>query len=93
MRMKPKKLTLLTLVKLFNAIKKRADSAVGNYLYKGLRIQVSKYNLSGSQRVSELYHRRRNNGLCILCGRPVAKVNPRTGKLYRLCAVHRRHVK
>ncbi|EPE85523.1 hypothetical protein LEP1GSC021_3743 [Leptospira noguchii str. 1993005606] len=65
---------------------------VGNYLYKGFRIQVSKYNLSGAERVQLLYQKRRNNGLCIVCGNKVTKKNPSSGKLYRLCEHHRKTI-
>jgi hypothetical protein len=36
-----------------------------------------------------LYNKRRENGLCVRCGIKVTEKNPRTGKLYRLCAEHR----
>ncbi|MBD3163597.1 hypothetical protein GF323_00170 [Candidatus Woesearchaeota archaeon] len=88
--MKPKKITFARLASIIGLLSKRSNKATGNYLYKGYRIQVSRYNLSTNQRVSHLYHRRRSKGLCIRCGRKVKKKNARTGKLYRLCRQHRK---
>jgi hypothetical protein len=90
--MKPKKITMFRLLKLFNDIKKGSEAAIGNYLYKNFRIQVSTYNLSTSQRVSLLYRRRRAEGLCVQCGKKVTRANPKTGELYRMCDYHRRKI-
>ncbi|WP_061265886.1 LIC10235 family protein [Leptospira interrogans] len=77
---------------LITGVKSQSIEVVGNYLYKGFRIQVSKYNLSGAERVQLLYQKRRNNGLCIVCGNKVTKKNPSSGKLYRLCEHHRKTI-
>lgn len=90
--MKPKKISNDDLESLVTGVKSQSLEAVGNYLYKGFRIQVSKYNLSGAERVQLLYQRRRSNGLCIVCGTKVSKKNPSSGKLYRLCEVHRKTI-
>lgn len=83
------KVTLNKLTKILEELKTASEDAIGTYLYKGLRIQISKYKASGSERFYRLYHRRRDKGLCVICGTKVAKKNPRTKKLYRLCDVHR----
>jgi hypothetical protein len=87
--MKPKSIKPDEIAKIFSSIKKGEEESIGSYLIKGIRIQISKYNLSGAQRVQELYKRRRTQGLCIVCGTKVTKKNPSTGKLYRLCETHR----
>mgnify|MGYP001555804832 FL=1 len=87
--MEPKKVTIKTLEKVMADLKKGADSAIGNYLFKGFRIQISQYKSSGTERYMRLYKRRREEGLCVRCGKKVTKKNPRTGKLYRLCEYHR----
>lgn len=90
--MKPKKYSNDDLESLITGVKSQSIEVVGNYLYKGFRIQVSKYNLSGAERVQLLYQKRRNNGLCIVCGNKVTKKNPSSGKLYRLCEHHRKTI-
>lgn len=54
MSMKPKKISKDDLESLITGVKSQSIEAVGNYLYKGFRIQISKYNLSGAERV-QLY--------------------------------------
>lgn len=90
--MKPKRITSITLNKMLKDLKKGDDSVVGSYIYKDYRIQISKYRQSTAQRVADLYKRRREAGLCILCGKKVRKKNPVTGRLYRLCDYHRKKV-
>ncbi|EMM83159.1 hypothetical protein LEP1GSC127_1953 [Leptospira kirschneri str. 200801925] len=87
-----KKISNDDLESLITGVKSQSIEVVGNYLYKGFRIQVSKYNLSGAERVQLLYQKRRNNGLCIVCGNKVTKKNPSSGKLYRLCEHHRKTI-
>ncbi|MCC5816018.1 MAG: profilin domain protein [Leptospira sp.] len=87
--MKPKNLKPNDVDKLFETLKKSGDDAVGSFLIKGHRIQISKHNLTGAERVKLLYRKRRENGLCIVCGTKVTKKNPKSGKLYRLCEHHR----
>lgn len=87
--MEPIKVSPAQLDKIAADLKKDPETAIGNYLYKGFRIQVSKYKASGAERVQQLYKRRRDNGLCIVCGTKVTRKNPATGKLYRLCDNHR----
>lgn len=87
--MEPKKITIKKLQTITDDLKKGDETAIGTYLYKGLRVQISKYKASGSERFARLYHKRRSLGLCVICGTKVTNKNPRTKKLYRLCDVHR----
>ncbi len=87
--MEPKKVTIKALEKVIEELKNGSESAIGNYLFKSYRIQVSKYKSSGTERYMRLYKRRREEGLCVRCGKKVTKKNTRTGKLYRLCEYHR----
>lgn len=87
--MDPKKVNVKDLTYVYRELQKGSETAIGNYLFKGLRIQVSKYKSSGTERYMRLYNKRRNDGLCIRCGNKVTKRNPHTGKLYRLCEFHR----
>ncbi len=87
--MDPKKISIKDLSSVYRELQKGSEFAIGNYLFKGLRIQVSKYKSSGTERYMRLYNKRRNDGLCIRCGNKVTKRNPHTGKLYRLCEFHR----
>jgi hypothetical protein len=87
--MEPKKVNIKDLGSVYRELQKGSEGAIGNYLFKGLRIQVSKYKSSGTERYMRLYNKRRDDGLCIRCGNKVTKRNPHTGKLYRLCEFHR----
>jgi len=87
--MEPKKITMKTIQKVVEDLKKGSEDAIGNYLFKGFRIQISKYKSSGTERYMRLYRKRREQGLCVRCGEKVTKKNPNTGKLYRLCDYHR----
>ncbi len=87
--MEPKKVTIKTLEKILGYLKNNSDQAIGNYLFKGFRIQISKYKSSGTERYMRLYKKRREQGLCIRCGKKVTRKNPNTNKLYRLCDYHR----
>ncbi len=87
--MDPKKINVKDLTSVYRELQKGSESSIGNYLFKGLRIQISKYKSSGTERYMRLYNKRRNEGLCIRCGNKVTKRNPHTGKLYRLCEYHR----
>ncbi|MBN1409597.1 MAG: hypothetical protein JW969_02040 [Spirochaetales bacterium] len=87
--MEPTTITSTRLKQITDNFKKGLESSIGIYLFKGLRIQVSKYKASGSERFARLYHKRRENGLCVICGAKVKEKNPRTKKLYRLCSDHR----
>jgi hypothetical protein len=87
--MEPSTITSKKLQQITEDLKKGLESSIGIYLFKDLRIQVSKYKASGSERFARLYHKRRENGLCVICGAKVTDRNPRSKKLYRLCAKHR----
>ncbi len=87
--MEPKKVTIKALEKMIDDLKNGSDASIGNYLFKGYRIQVSRYKSSGTERYMRLYKNRREQGLCVRCGVKVTDKNPRTGKLYRLCEEHR----
>ena len=90
--MEPKKITIKKLQDIASDLSKGDESSIGTYLYKGLRVQISKYKASGSERFARLYHKRRTLGLCVICGTKVTQKNPRTKKLYRLCSVHREKI-
>jgi len=87
--MEPKKVTIKALEKMLDDLKNGSDASIGNYLFKGYRIQVSRYKSSGTERYMRLYKNRREQGLCVRCGVKVTDKNSRTGKLYRLCEEHR----
>ena len=87
--MEPKKTTIKKLEKVLEMLKNNDEHAIGNYLFKDFRVQISKYKSTGTERYMRLYNRRREQGLCIRCGEKVTKKNKRTGKLYRLCEYHR----
>lgn len=87
--MDPKKVTIKTLQGILEHLEEGSEDAIGNYLFKGFRIQVSKYKSSGTERYMRLYRNRRENGLCVRCGKKVTTRNQSTGKLYRLCEFHR----
>ena len=90
--MEPKKVTVRKLQGIVDELKSGSEEAIGTYLYRGMRVQISKYRASGSERFTRLYHKRRRNGLCVVCGVKVMSRNPRTGKLYRLCDNHREKI-
>ncbi len=87
--MDPKKINVKGLEKVFEELKRGEQASLGNFLYKGIRIQISKYKSSSAERYMKLYRNRREKGLCIRCGVKVTDKNPKTGKLYRLCPIHR----
>ena len=90
--MEPSKISIKQLRKIADDFKEGQESAIGIYLYKGLRVQISKYKASGAERFARLYRKRREKGLCVICAQKVTDKNPRTGKLYRLCAEHREKI-
>jgi len=90
--MEPKKVSIKFLQAILDNLKTVSEEAIGTYLYKGFRIQISKYQASGSERFARLYHKRRKLGLCVVCGQKVTGKNPRTRKLYRLCDTHREKI-
>ncbi len=90
--MNPKKTTADALKKVFADLKSGKERATGTYLFKGYRVQISKFQSTGTERSAQLYRRRRELGLCVRCGAKVTKRNPITGKLYRLCDEHRKEI-
>jgi hypothetical protein len=90
--MEPTKVSIKQLKKIANDFQAGEESSIGIYLYKGLRIQISKYKASGAERFARLYRKRREKGLCVICAEKVVDKNPRTKKLYRLCAEHREKI-
>lgn len=90
--MGPARLAAEALRRLIADLRAGSDSAVGTYLYKGLRVQISRYRSTGTERSARLYRARRRRGLCVRCGTRVTKRNPSTGELYRLCEAHRKAV-
>jgi hypothetical protein len=87
--MEPNTINSKKLQQITEDLKKGLEASIGIYLFKDLRIQISKYKATGSERFARLYHKRRENGLCVICGAKVTDRNPRSKKLYRLCAKHR----
>ena len=87
--MDPLNVTAVKLQKVVAELKGGIESSIGTYLFKGLRIQISKYKASGSERFARLYHKRREQGLCVICGTKVTDKNPKTKMTYRLCDFHR----
>ena len=90
--MEPKQTSAKVLKAVFIALNRGSEKAIGTYLFKGYRVQVSKYQSSGTERSAQLYRRRREMGFCVRCGAKVTKKNPLTGKLYRLCDDHRTEI-
>ena len=90
--MNPKKINADALRKVFSELKAGKEQSTGTYLFKGYRVQVSRYQSSGTERSAQLYRKRREQGLCVRCGKKVTKRNPVTGKLYRLCDEHRKEI-
>ncbi|MBN2534018.1 MAG: hypothetical protein JXB88_14105 [Spirochaetales bacterium] len=90
--MEPTTVSIKQLQKIVDDFKQGLESAIGIYLYKDLRIQISKYKASGAERFARLYRNRREKGLCVICAQKVSDKNPRTGKLYRLCKEHREKI-
>ena len=89
---KPKKISTLDYQKINQTLLKQDELCVGNYLLKGYRIQISKYLQTGSERVMSVFRKRRSLGLCIVCAKPVKRMNRFSGKLYRLCDEHRKTI-
>jgi hypothetical protein len=90
--MNPKKITAEALRRVFGDLRSGKDRSTGTYLFKGFRVQISRYQSSGTERSAQLYKKRRESGLCVRCGAKVTKRNPVTGKLYRLCDEHRKEI-
>jgi len=88
--MKSVKMTAKEFEKVLKKIAAKSLDACGTYIVGDFRIDVRKTTpLSGSERVSLLYKRRKEQGLCVVCGKKVTKKNPKNGQLYRLCETHR----
>ncbi len=90
--MEPGKISADALKRVFAALKAGDEKAVGVWLFKGMRVQVSRYRASGPERSAQLYRKRRREGLCVRCGARVTRRNPSTGTLYRLCDDHRKKI-
>ena len=90
MKHKPEKIDTSKLGKIFKDLKEKPDTATGNFLFNGYRVQITRYNISNAERIKLFFQDRRNKGLCKRCGKKVTKINSKTGKLYRLCEPHRK---
>ncbi len=88
----PVRLSEQSLRRLAADLRAGREAAIGTWLYRGLRVQVSRYGASGTDRSARLYRARRAKGLCVRCGARVARRNPATGRPYRLCEEHRRAI-
>ena len=82
--MEPRKITSDALKRVFTDLRTGDEKAIGTWLFKGYRVQVSRYQSSGTERSALLYRKRRDQGLCVRCGARVTRKNPLTGMLYRL---------
>jgi len=90
--MEHKKINVVKLNSIIKQLKDGSKEAVGSYIFKGFRIQISEYGMSTAERVQALYTRRRKLHQCLICCKKIVRKNPRTGKLYRLCDKHRRQI-
>ena len=90
--MEPRKITSDALKHVFTDLRTGDEKAIGTWLFKGYRVQVSRYQSSGTERSALLYRKRRDQGLCVRCGVRVTRKNPLTGMLYRLCDAHRKEI-
>jgi hypothetical protein len=90
--MEPRKITPDALKHIIGDLKTGSEKAIGTWLYKGFRLQVSRYQSSGTERSALLYRKRRDGGMCVRCGAKVTRKNPSTGALYRLCDLHRKEI-
>jgi hypothetical protein len=90
--MEPKKVTPDVLKHILADLRDGSEKAIGTWLFKGYRLQVSRYRSSGTERSALLYRKRRDNGMCVRCGAKVTRKNPATGSLYRLCDAHRKEI-
>ena len=84
-----KKIGRTELNDLVKKITNKSENALGEYIFEDFKIQVRrKYALTVNERSKRLYAKRRDAGLCVVCGVKVTKKNPLTGKLYRACEKH-----
>ena len=90
--MEPRKITPDGLKRVLAHLKAGNEKALGTWLIKGHRVQVSRYKSSGTERSALLYRKRKGDGLCVRCGTKVTRKNPLTGALYRLCDTHRKEI-
>ena len=91
--MKKTKVKMEDLQKVLKKIAGNSIDACGTYILGDFKIDVRKTSpLSGSERVSLLYKRRKTQGLCVVCGEKVKARNSKTGVLYRLCEIHRKKI-
>lgn len=87
--MRPRRIGEEALGRVLAALRAGRDTAIGTWLVKGLRVQISRYGSSGTDRSARLYRIRRARGVCVRCGARVTRRNPATGRPYRLCDAHR----
>jgi hypothetical protein len=90
--MEPRRVNTGRLGNVLDDLKRGSEESIGTYLFRGLRVQISKFRASGAERFSRLYRRRREMGQCVVCGEKVTSRNPRTSRLYRLCDRHRNKI-
>ncbi len=90
--MEPRRLSTDRLEGILKNLRHGSEQSIGTYLFRGLRVQISKFRASGAERFSRLYRRRRDQGQCVVCGDRVTSRNPRTGRPYRLCDQHRNKI-
>ena len=74
----PEKITITKLKRILESLIEGSKDSIGNYLYKGLHFQISEYGFSNAERAKRSYHKKRNQGLCVVCGKKVKITNRRT---------------
>jgi len=84
------KLNKRTIESLFKRIRNKDKKSIGLFTYNDLIIRVKKPRAENlRERSRRLYHKRRESGLCVQCGKKVRKMNKKSGKPYRSCKFHR----
>lgn len=85
---KPIKISNSELIEIEKHLRNKSAHSIGNFLYNGYRIQISKFNQTPSERISIFAKKRRAQGLCVACGKKVKRVNIKTLKPYKYCDTH-----
>ena len=84
------KIKKVKLKNLFKEFLLNGEAVKGYYAYKDYFIKISRIKpLTLAERSRKLYDKRRESGLCVVCGKKVTKRKPGKDELFRLCEVHR----
>ncbi|MEA3430326.1 MAG: hypothetical protein U9R08_03560 [Nanoarchaeota archaeon] len=79
----------ITIPKLVKILQDRNKDKSGTYKISKYTVKIIKDGVTINERVMNLYNIRKSQGLCVTCGTPVKKKNPKTGKKYTRCKNHR----